>query len=64
MARPDCPVCGKKRDLFEKPERWLPFCSLRCKQVDLGKWLLGEYDVSRPLEPEDTADITQQDQND
>ena len=64
MARPVCPVCGKSRDLFEKPEKWLPFCSPRCKQVDLGKWLVGHYEISRPLEPEDLPETTQQDRND
>ncbi len=64
MERPVCPVCKKSRDLFEKPEKWLPFCSSRCKQVDLGKWFFGQYEISRPLEPEDFADPSQLEKND
>lgn len=45
-----CPVCGKVGD-------WLsgnfgPFCSHRCKLVDLGKWLKEENKISEPLRPE------------
>lgn len=64
MVRSDCPVCGKSRDLFEKPEKWLPFCSAHCKKVDLGKWFGGFYEITRPLEPDETIDSTPQDQND
>ena len=33
-----CPLCQK---LAEAPHT--PFCSLRCAQLDLGKWLTGDY---------------------
>jgi uncharacterized protein len=33
-----CPVCGKKRS-----ERYDPFCSKRCADVDLHRWLKGSY---------------------
>lgn len=41
-ARPArrCPVCGKPAD-----ERFRPFCSARCQQVDLGRWLAGDYAI-------------------
>jgi endogenous inhibitor of DNA gyrase (YacG/DUF329 family) len=29
-----------------------PFCSHRCKLIDLGKWLGGEHAISSPLRPE------------
>ncbi|HEY1490256.1 MAG TPA: DNA gyrase inhibitor YacG [Verrucomicrobiae bacterium] len=29
-----------------------PFCSERCKLVDLGKWFAGEHAISEPLRPE------------
>lgn len=29
-----------------------PFCSSRCKQIDLGRWLGGDYVISRSLIPE------------
>jgi len=34
--------------------RWKPFCSERCKMVDLGRWLGGQYRI--PGEPAEPAD--------
>lgn len=44
---PEChqQVCVARRE--ELPTR--PFCSARCQQIDLGKWLTGEYVISDPL---------------
>jgi len=41
-----CPICRKevKRD---NPE--LPFCSERCRLIDLGNWASGKYVISTPL---------------
>jgi len=30
-----------------------PFCSKRCRQSDRGKWLKGDYLISRPIEQRD-----------
>jgi len=35
-----CPICGKPRH-----ERYDPFCSKRCADVDLHRWLRGGYVV-------------------
>ncbi|MBK1661697.1 DNA gyrase inhibitor YacG [Paracraurococcus ruber] len=44
-----CPVCGKPAPA-EAPHR--PFCSARCKQVDLGRWLAGDYAIpGEPVDP-------------
>ena len=50
----ECPTCHqtftvKRRE--DAPCR--PFCSERCKLVDLGRWLDGTYTVSEPASPED-----------
>lgn len=45
-----CPICG---GATRSAEGAFPFCSGRCKLVDLGRWLGGRYVVSRELEPED-----------
>jgi endogenous inhibitor of DNA gyrase (YacG/DUF329 family) len=37
---PLCPICGKPTD-----ERRKPFCSKRCADVDLNRWLSGVYAV-------------------
>lgn len=40
----ECPVCKKAvKPLAEN--RGFPFCSMRCRQVDLGRWLGEEYRV-------------------
>jgi endogenous inhibitor of DNA gyrase (YacG/DUF329 family) len=33
-----CPTCGKRVPWTEK-SRWRPFCSERCRLIDLGEWL-------------------------
>lgn len=42
-----CPICGTESDFFAQPIG--PFCSGRCKMVDLGKWLNEEYKISEPI---------------
>jgi endogenous inhibitor of DNA gyrase (YacG/DUF329 family) len=46
-----CPIC-KKVVKANGPD--YPFCSERCRTVDLGKWASGQYVISSPLK--DTAD--------
>jgi endogenous inhibitor of DNA gyrase (YacG/DUF329 family) len=33
-----CPTCGKKF-LWDSTSLWRPFCSQRCRDIDLGEWL-------------------------
>ena len=49
-----CPIC-KKEVPFDSPE--MPFCSERCRILDLGNWATEKYVVSRPLEPDEAAEI-------
>ena len=42
-----CPICKK---ITSQPYR--PFCSARCKDVDLSKWLIGGYVVANDVENE------------
>ena len=49
-----CPVCGTRvetDDLVADHE--FPFCSRRCKLIDLGQWFDGEHRISTPSETED-----------
>jgi endogenous inhibitor of DNA gyrase (YacG/DUF329 family) len=48
-----CPICGKPVEFFAEPVG--PFCSDRCKLIDLGKWLGEEYQISEPLRPDHFA---------
>jgi len=41
-----CPICRKKV-ARENPD--FPFCSERCRVIDLGNWASGKYVVSTPL---------------
>lgn len=43
-----CPTCGKKVVWHEK-EKWRPFCSERCKLIDLGEWAAESHRI--PGEP-------------
>lgn len=38
--RKGCPICGEPAD-----ERYRPFCSKRCADIDLGRWLTGQYRI-------------------
>lgn len=49
-----CPACGKENDFDADP--FGPFCSTRCKLIDLGKWLGEEYRISEPLRPDHFED--------
>jgi endogenous inhibitor of DNA gyrase (YacG/DUF329 family) len=45
-AEPACPICGKPSLV-----RLAPFCSRRCADIDLGRWLKGGYAIAgRPEE--------------
>jgi endogenous inhibitor of DNA gyrase (YacG/DUF329 family) len=64
---PRCPICNrevhppKPGEVHPSGRRVFPFCSERCRQVDLGKWLEEEYRV--PIaswgEDEDGAETTE-----
>jgi hypothetical protein len=40
QAQKACPICGKAAD-----EGFRPFCSRRCADVDLHRWLSGTYAI-------------------
>jgi len=45
-----CPRCGTRREWRDNPYR--PFCSERCKLIDLGGWLSGDNAI-----PGEAADV-------
>jgi len=52
-----CPTCQKETTL--EGNRYRPFCSERCKLIDLGQWAAGKYRVptsERPAEEDTTSD--------
>jgi endogenous inhibitor of DNA gyrase (YacG/DUF329 family) len=50
-----CPICGKPAT-----DRFKPFCSGRCADIDLGRWLKGGYAIpgapAGPLSPSNPSD--------
>jgi endogenous inhibitor of DNA gyrase (YacG/DUF329 family) len=48
-----CPICKKPVPTEAEAASYRPFCSPRCKTVDLGGWLSGAYRIGRPIAEED-----------
>lgn len=48
-----CPTCGKSVP-WKPASRWRPFCSERCRLIDLGEWLEENHRIADP--PDDYAD--------
>jgi endogenous inhibitor of DNA gyrase (YacG/DUF329 family) len=46
-----CPICKKEFQLTSgEGKKHYPFCSDRCRLIDLGRWLDGKYQI--PIAPE------------
>lgn len=58
-----CSICRKTYELeYEKGQKLpphFPFCSARCKTIDLGKWLNEEYRISASLPDAETMTETE-----
>jgi len=52
-----CPICKNKTTWEENPSR--PFCSEKCKLIDLGKWVFEEYMIEGKAE-EGSKDLEQE----
>ncbi len=55
MNKVCCPICGAKM-----PGNWLdypdyPFCTKRCRTIDLGRWLGEDYRVAGPDKSDDRS---------
>ncbi|HEV2187526.1 MAG TPA: DNA gyrase inhibitor YacG [Stellaceae bacterium] len=48
-----CPICGKPASAKDRP-----FCSPRCRHIDLGRWLKGNYRIESDEPPEEGSDET------
>ena len=57
-----CPTC---RTIVLRSDEHFPFCSNRCRLIDLGKWASGGYRISSPvLDPELLEEVEQRPQAD
>jgi uncharacterized protein len=50
VAKPIFPICG-----WVAAAELRPFCSRRCADVDLGRWITGQYVVPAPGGEDDDA---------
>jgi len=58
-ATVSCPTCGAAV-AWTAESRWKPFCSERCKLIDLGQWATEKYRVpAEEQEPEDVPPTPQ-----
>lgn len=64
-ASAGCPVCGKTPP---PKAAFVPFCSDRCKMVDLGRWFTGDYVIAGEdairLDPEELDEFLRRAQSD
>jgi endogenous inhibitor of DNA gyrase (YacG/DUF329 family) len=51
VARVACPTCRRLIE-WTPAEVWRPFCSERCKLIDLGAWFSGERAIPGSNEPD------------
>ncbi len=51
MTQPPCPLCGKPTDLDYRP-----FCSRRCADIDLHRWISGRYAIPAAQDDEEDDD--------
>jgi len=50
VARPACSICGKPSD-----PKYRPFCSKRCADLDLHRWLSGSYTIPGDIEEDERS---------
>ena len=65
MIRPStCPVCRKVVPQADgKPAVTFPFCSERCRNIDLARWSDGKYAIVEELDPAQLALEIEAEQN-
>jgi endogenous inhibitor of DNA gyrase (YacG/DUF329 family) len=56
-----CPIC-KKDVVLGDPH--MPFCSERCRIIDLGNWASGKYVISTPLTDDTESEESENQQSD
>ena len=57
-----CPICHKSIKIIPKKQDktvFFPFCSERCKLIDLGSWLDADYKITSENEPEEFNSTTE-----
>lgn len=47
-----CPICSA-----ETEAKYRPFCSKRCADIDLGRWMTGSYTISTAPSDDDVEEL-------
>jgi endogenous inhibitor of DNA gyrase (YacG/DUF329 family) len=51
-SKSGCPICGRRPQA-----EFRPFCSKRCADIDLGRWLGETYVISAPADPDEMPSL-------
>ena len=51
-----CPTCNKSVT-WSQAEQWKPFCSERCKLIDLGDWANENHKIAGEAAPQNNNDL-------
>ncbi|TWT41193.1 zinc-binding protein [Phycisphaerae bacterium RAS1] len=57
MPAYECAICRRRRDYPANLPDVYPFCSERCRMVDLGLWFREAYTINRELTPEEAGEM-------
>jgi endogenous inhibitor of DNA gyrase (YacG/DUF329 family) len=52
-----CPICRKE---VQPDDPFVPFCSDRCRIIDLGNWASEKYVIPMPADPLNPAEIPEE----
>jgi endogenous inhibitor of DNA gyrase (YacG/DUF329 family) len=52
-----CPICRKE---IQPDNPFAPFCSDRCRIIDLGNWASEKYMISTPADPQEVPDTAEE----
>ncbi len=58
----DCPTCGKEV-IWDAQHTWRPFCSKRCKLIDLGEWAAEERRIASQPDRSDSEGWSEDEDN-
>jgi len=53
-----CPICKKE---VKPGDEDFPFCSERCRTIDLGNWAMEKYVISAPADPQMSREDAEED---
>jgi endogenous inhibitor of DNA gyrase (YacG/DUF329 family) len=62
MINVTCSICGTRMQsqlITDWPQ--FPFCSARCKTIDLGRWLKESYSLQKSAPPEESESVEEDD---